>query len=163
MSYSESHSYTDADLRRVLRTTKVIACVGMSPNQLRPSNFVGRYLKQKGFRVIAINPGHAGKELFGEPVYARLSEIPDSIPVDMVDIFRKSIDVPPIVEEALEHLPALRTIWMQIGVENAEARARAEAAGKFVIEDLCPKMEHQRLYGELRKAGFNTGVISSKL
>ncbi len=155
--------YSDAFLRRVLRRTKCIACVGVSPNPVRPSYFVARYLGLKGFRVIPVNPGHAGSELFGETVYGDLSEIPGDVPVDMVDIFRRSEFVPPIVEAALEHLPRLKTIWMQIGVEHAEAAAMAEARGIDVIQNRCPKIEYQRLFGELRKAGFNTRVISSKL
>jgi uncharacterized protein len=85
------------------------------------------------------------------------------IPVDMVDIFRRSDQVLPVVEEALEHLPHLRTVWMQLGIENAEAEALAKAKGIEVVSDRCPKIEYQRLFGELRMAGFNTGVISSKL
>ncbi len=154
---------SDQDLRRVLLGSKCIACVGVSPNPVRPSNYVGRFLALKGYRVIPVNPGHAGKEMWGETVVPDLASIPEDVPVDMVDIFRRSEHVPPIVEQALQHLPGLRTVWMQIGVENAEARGMAEARGVEVIENLCPKMEHQRLFGELRKAGFNTGIISSKL
>jgi predicted CoA-binding protein len=110
-----------------------------------------------------VNPGLAGQELLGERVCASLSEIPPDIPVDMVDIFRRSEAVPGIVAEALAHLPALRTVWMQIGVENAEAAAAAEARGIDVIQNRCPKIEYQRLFGELRKGGFATGIISSRL
>ena len=156
-------TYDDAALVRILKSTRCIACVGVSPNPVRPSYFVARYLRLKGFRVIPVNPGQAGKTLFGETVYANLAEIPNTIPVDMVDIFRRSEHVPQIVDAALAHLPALRTIWMQIGVEHPEATARAEARGITVIQNRCPKIEYQRLFGELRMAGFNTGVISSKL
>jgi predicted CoA-binding protein len=155
--------YSDAELMRILRATKVVACVGVSPNPVRPSHYVARYLSLKGFRLIPVNPGHAGKTLFGEPIYATLADIPAEVPVDMVDIFRKSEHVPPIVEDAMAHLPALRTVWMQIGVENAKAAERAQAAGLTVIQNRCPKIEYQRLFGELRMAGFNTGIISSKL
>jgi uncharacterized protein len=96
-------------------------------------------------------------------VMGSLRDIPSDVPVDMVDIFRRSDHVPPIVAEALDHLPQLRTVWMQIGVQNAEARAMAEARGLTVIENLCPKMEYQRLFGELRMGGFATGLISSRL
>ena len=154
-------SYSHAMLREVLTRTKVIACVGVSPNPVRPSHYVARYLVLKGFKVIPVNPGHAGKVLFGATVRADLSEIEE--PVDMVDIFRRSEAVPPIVEAALESFPTLKTIWMQIGVEHAEAAARAEARGITVIQNRCPKIEYQRLFGELRMGGFNTGVISSKL
>ncbi len=153
--------YSDEFLRKVLRRTKSVAVVGVSMNPVRPSYYVARYLKLKGYRVIPVNPGHAGKTLFGETVVASLSEI--TAPVDMVDIFRRPEAVPPIVDEALEVLPGLKTIWMQIGVRHAEAAARAEARGVDVIEDCCPKIEYQRLFGELRMGGFATGVISSKL
>ncbi|WP_420397736.1 CoA-binding protein [Nioella sp.] len=152
---------SDDLLRKILRETKTIACVGVSPNPVRPSHYVGRYLKLKGFRVIPVNPGHAGRILFGATVVASLSEVEG--PVDMVDIFRRSDSVPPIVDEALDRFPGLKTIWMQIGVEHAEAAAKAEARGVQVIQNRCPKIEYQRLFGELRMGGFNTGIISSKL
>lgn len=154
---------TDGDLRRIFAGTRVIAVVGVSPNPVRPSFFVARYLKLRGYRVIPVNPGHAGETLFGETVRADLAAIPTEIPVDMVDIFRRSEHVPPIVAQALEHLPKLRTIWMQIGVENAEAAALAESRGIAVVQNRCPKIEYQRLHGELRMGGFATGVISSRL
>lgn len=153
--------YTDDFLKGILHRTKVVAVVGVSSNPVRPSFYVARYLKLKGFRVLPVNPGHAGKELFGETVRSSLSEIAE--PVDMVDIFRRSEAVPPIVDEALEQFPGLRTIWMQIGVEHAEAAAKAEARGIDVVMNRCPKIEYQRLFGELRMGGFNTGIISSKL
>ena len=156
-------SYSDKHLKQILQSTRVIACVGVSTNPTRPSYFVARYLGLKGFTVIPVNPGHAGKELFGQEIRASLSDIPAEMNVDMVDIFRRPDAVPAIVDEALEALPELRTIWMQIGVEHAEAAAKAEAAGKTVIMKRCPKIEYQRLFGELRMGGFNTGVISSKL
>ena len=154
-------SYSDAYLRNILTRTKRIAVVGVSMNPVRPSYYVARYLGLKGFTVIPVNPGHAGKVLFGQEVRASLVECPDD--VDMVDIFRRSDAVPPIVEEALEVFAGLQTIWMQIGVENAEAAAKAEARGMDVIQNRCPKIEYQRLFGELRMGGFNTGIISSKL
>ena len=156
-------SYSDALLRDVLKTTKVIAVVGVSPNPVRPSYYVARYLGLKGFTVVPVNPGHAGSEILGRRVYPDLATIPPGMRIDMVDIFRRSEAVPGIVEEALAHLPGLRTIWMQIGVEHPEAAGRAEAAGVRVIQNRCPKIEYQRLFGELRMGGFATGVISSKL
>jgi len=152
---------SDALLRKILTETKVIAVVGVSLNPVRPSHYVARYLSLKGFKVIPVNPGHAGERLFGEVVRHDLSEIPEK--VDMVDIFRRSEAVPPIAEAALEAFPALKVLWMQIGVENAEARAMAVARGVTVIENRCPKIEYQRLFGELRMGGFATGIISSKL
>lgn len=153
--------YSDDHLRRVLKRAKAVAVVGVSANPVRPSYFVARYLKLRGIRVIPVNPGLAGQSLFGETVYATLADIPDD--VDMVDIFRRSEAVPAIVDEALERWPDLETIWMQIGVEHAEAAAKAEARDVTVIQNRCPKIEYQRLFGELRMGGFNTGVVSSKL
>ncbi|WP_394198446.1 CoA-binding protein [Litoreibacter albidus] len=155
--------YSDSYLRNILQTTKVIACVGMSTNPVRPSYFVARYMTLKGFTVIGVNPGHAGKMLFGQRIAASLSDIPKETGVDMVDIFRQPDAVPAIVDEAISTLPDLRTIWMQIGVTHAEAALVAEAAGLAVVQDRCPKIEYQRLFGELRMGGFNTGVVSSKL
>ena len=152
---------SDDLLRKILRESKTFACVGVSPNPVRPSHYVARYLRLKGFRVIPVNPGQAGTQLFGETVVASLSQIDG--PVDVVDIFRRSEAVPPIVDGALDHFPKLKTIWMQIGVEHAEAAAKAEARGVQVIQNRCPKIEYQRLFGELRMGGFNTGIISSKL
>lgn len=153
--------YSDDLLRAVLKRTKVVVLVGASANPVRPSYYVARYLGLKGFRVIPVNPGLAGQTLLGETVYADLASIPDE--VDMVDIFRRSEAVPAIVDEALARWPNLQTIWMQIGVQNAEAAAVAEARGVTVIQNRCPKIEYQRLFGELRMGGFNTGVLSSKL
>lgn len=154
---------TDSALRRILLRTKIAACVGVSANPVRPSYFVARYLGLKGYRVIPVNPGLAGQTLFGETVYPDLAAIPTDTAVDFVDIFRRSEHVLPIVEQALAHLPSLQTIWMQIGVSHPEAAQMARDKGIDVVENRCPKIEHQRLFGELRKAGFNTGVISSKL
>ena len=146
---------------RSCHAPRPFAVVGVSMNEVRPSYYVARYLGLKGYRVIPINPGHAGKTLFGETVRGSLSEV--SEPVDMVDIFRRSDHVPPIVDEALETFPELKTVWMQIGVEHAGAAEKARARGVDVIMNRCPKIEYQRLFGELRMGGFNTGVISSKL
>lgn len=148
-------------LRTILRRTKTVALVGISANPVRPSYFVARYLTLKGMRVIGVNPGLAGQSLFGETVYADLTSIPDE--VDMVDIFRRSEAVGPIVYEALARWPQLQTVWMQIGVTNQAAADAAEARGVDVVQNRCPKIEYQRLFGELRMGGFNTGVISSKL
>lgn len=156
-------TYSDEHLRDVLTSTKVVACIGVSMNPVRPSYYVARYLSLKGIKVIGVNPVSAGKMLFGQTIYASLGDIPADAKVDMVDIFRRPDAVPEIVDDALQHLRDLRTIWMQIGVTHDAATAKAEAAGKVVIQDRCPKIEYQRLFGELRMGGFNTGVISSKL
>ena len=152
---------SDNLLRDTLRKSRVFALVGVSPNPVRPSHFVGRYLGLKGYKVVPVNPGHAGERLWGQEVRASLSDIPE--PVDVVDIFRRSYAVPGIVDEVLAMDPLPKVIWMQIGVTHAAAAARAEAAGLTVIQDRCPRIEYQRLFGELRMGGFNTGIISSKL
>lgn len=153
--------YSDDLLKSILTLPKRIAVVGVSTNPVRPSYFVARYLTLKGFDVVPVNPTAAGEVLFGKTVVAALSDIEDH--VDMVDVFRRSEVVPPIVEEALHVFPALETIWMQIGVEHPGAAAMAEARGVTVIQNRCPKIEYQRLFGELRMGGFATGIISSKL
>lgn len=153
--------YSDQHLKQILQRTKTIAVVGVSMNPVRPSYYVARYLGLKGYTVIPVNPGHAGKQLFGQTIAASLGDI--DRPVDMVDIFRRSEAVPEVVDEALEVFSQLQTVWMQIGVENPEAALKAEARGVTVIENRCPKIEYQRLFGELRMGGFATGVISSKL
>ena len=154
-------TYTDAFLREVLTRTKRIAIVGVSMNPVRPSYYVARYFDLKGYDIFPVNPRSAGEVLFGKLVVADLREI--EAQVDMVDIFRRSEAVPEIVEAALDAFPSLKTIWMQIGVEHADAAALAEARGVDVIQNRCPKIEFQRLFGELRMGGFATGVISSKL
>jgi predicted CoA-binding protein len=153
--------HSDAELRSILEHARVIACVGVSLNPIRPSYYVARYLALRGYRVIPVNPVHAGEELFGETVVADVGEAPEE--TDMIDLFRRSEHVPPIVAKALESLPNLRTVWMQIGIRNEEAAEAATKRGLKVVQDRCPKMEHQRLWGELRKAGIATRVISSKL
>jgi len=156
-----NESYPDSHLRDILSRTRRIAVVGVSISPVRPSYYVARYLSLKRFEVVPVNPGHAGRMLFGQTVVASLSDIAGA--VDMVDIFRRSEHVPPVVEEALDAFPGLRTIWMQIGVEHADAAATARARGVDVVMNRCPKIEYQRLFGELRMGGFNTGVISSRL
>lgn len=158
--------YSDDLLKRILTQTRSIACVGVSSNPIRPSHYVFRYLHHKGFTMIPVNPGEAGKQLLGREIFADIASIPSCAgPVHMVDIFRRPEHALGIVEEALEHLldRGLKTIWMQIGIVNEQAAAKARAAGLTVIMDRCPKIENQRLFGELRMAGFNTGIISSKL
>ncbi len=149
-------------LRRILKAANSIAIVGASSNWKRPSYYVMKYMQSKGFRMTPVNPGSAGKEILGEPVYATLSEIPHYF--DLVQIFRPSDAVPPIIDEALAlaHDKGVRFIWMQIGVQHSEAAAKAEAAGLEVVMNRCTKIEYGRLHSELRWGGFNTGVISSK-
>lgn len=154
----------DATLHHILEDTKTIAMVGASLNPVRPSLFVATYMTGRKYRVIPINPGHAGKTLLGETVIASLADIPDDTKVDMVDIFRNSDAVPGVVDDALAHLmPGLKYIWMQFNVRHAEAAAKARAAGLIVVEDRCPKVEHMRLLGGTNLAGLGGGRISSKL
>ena len=158
--------YTQAEFRRILRETRTIAAVGVSTNPVRPSFYVARYLSTKGYRVIPVNPVYAGAEVFGETVVPSLAAIPPEVgPVDMVDIFRRSEQAGAVVDEAIGSLGprGLRTVWMQIGVIDVDAAARAEAAGLRVVMNHCPKIEYQRLFDELRIGGFATGVISSRL
>ncbi len=150
--------YPDWQIRRVLRDTDVIAMVGASTNWNRPSYFAMKYLQEKGYRVIPVNPRAAGEPLLGEEVYASLKDIP--VPIDMVDIFQRSDRVPPIVDEAIE--VGAKVIWMQLTVRHDEAAKRAEDAGLTVIMDRCPKIEFGRLTGELGWSGINTKVITSR-
>jgi len=134
---------TDARIADILQTTRVIALVGWSPNPDRPSHRVANYLVSRGYRVIPVNPGQAGQQALDETVRAGLSDITE--PVDMIDIFRRSSEVLPLVQVALAHLPGLRTVWMQLGVENAEAAALAEGRGVRVVQNRCPAIEIPRL------------------
>ncbi|WP_134679746.1 CoA-binding protein [Paracoccus ravus] len=134
----------DDDIARVARETRCIAMVGLSPNELRPAWGVARFLKSQGFRVIPVNPHHAGTYLLDELVYPDLASIPDEAQVDMVDIFRRAEAVPAIVDESLASLRHLRTIWLQLGIHHFAAAERARARGLTVIEDRCPKIEFPR-------------------
>ncbi|MCZ8332737.1 MAG: CoA-binding protein [Rhodobacteraceae bacterium] len=134
---------TDDDIRRILTEVRTIALVGWSPKAERPSHRVAAFLKGKGFRVIPVNPGQAGQVALGEVVRASLSEIGE--PVDMVDIFRRSDEAGAVVDEALAVLPGLKAVWMQLGVEDAAAAARAEARGVAAVMNRCPAIEMPRL------------------
>lgn len=135
--------YSDALLKQVLTSTRTIALVGWSPKPDRPSHHVAAYLKAKGYRVIPVNPGQAGTMALGETVRVSLADITE--PVDMVDIFRRSDAVLAVVEQALAQLAGLKTIWMQLGVEDATAAAMAQARGVSVIQNRCPAIEIARL------------------
>ncbi|HUN46342.1 MAG TPA: CoA-binding protein [Stellaceae bacterium] len=150
--------YDDPYLREILRSVRVIAMVGASPHWNRPSYFAMKYLQEKGFRVIPVNPKAAGETILGEKVYSSLTEIPDKI--DMVDVFRNSAAAGPIVDDAIKI--GAKVVWMQLGVRDDEAARRAEAAGLKVVMNRCPKIEYSRLHGELAWSGVNTGIISSK-
>lgn len=157
---SDRDAYRDADIRRILDNVRTIAIVGASPNTSRPSYFVLKYLTEKGYRVFPVNPGHAGCEILGTRFYASLAEIAE--PVDMVDIFRSSAHAGPIVDEVLSLDPLPKVIWMQIGVRNEEAAAKAEAAGLEVVMNRCPKIEYGRLSGEIGWNGVARRTISAK-
>jgi uncharacterized protein len=151
-------SYSDAYLRAILRSVRTIAMVGASPQWNRPSYFAMKYLQAKGFRVIPINPRAKGETILGERCRGDLAEVTE--PVDMVDIFRRSEDVGPIVEAAIKI--GAKIVWMQLGVRNDEAARRAESAGLKVVMNRCPKIEYSRLSGELSWSGINTGIISAR-
>ncbi|MDJ0609054.1 MAG: CoA-binding protein [Kiloniellales bacterium] len=155
-------SYPDSYILGILRRTRTIAMVGASPKWNRPSYFAMKYLQEKGYRVVPVNPRVAGEEILGETVYADLASIPG--PVDMVDIFRASKDAGAIVDQSLAVAAekGISVIWMQLGVRDDEAARRAEAAGLEVVMDRCPKIEFGRLNTELSWGGFNSKVISSK-
>ncbi|MGB3901023.1 MAG: CoA-binding protein [Mesorhizobium sp.] len=156
-----NHDAYDNDyIAGILREVRTVAMVGASANEVRPSFFVLKYLLAKGYSVFPVNPGHAGKEILGRMTYAKLSDIPE--PIDMVDIFRASAAVPPVVDEALALGPLPKVIWMQLTVRNDEAAAKAEAAGVKVVMNRCPKIEYGRLSGEIGWNGVNSGVVSSK-
>jgi predicted CoA-binding protein len=153
-------SYPTEYIRGILQGVKVIAMVGASNNEVRPSNLVMRYLQGKGYEVIPVNPGLAGQILLGQLVYATLKDIPK--PVDMVDIFRNSEAAGEIVDEALRLDPKPAVIWMQLTVRNDEAARRAEAQGLKVVMNRCPKMEYGKLSGEWAWVGGNSGILSSR-
>jgi len=143
-------------IRRILRKSRTIAVVGLSAQWHRPSYFAAKYLQEHGYRVIPVNPGYA--EILGEKCYKSLREIPGK--VDVVDCFRRSNEIPALADDAIAI--GAKVLWMQLGVENAEARQKAEAAGLEVVENRCMKIEHGRFFGGLGWAGVNTKVISAK-
>ncbi len=153
-------TYADSYIRGILNTVKSIAMVGISPKDNRPSYFAFKYLLERGYKMIPVNPGQAGKEILGQKVYAKLADIPE--PVDMVDIFRGSQFAMGIVDEALEMKPRPQVIWMQLTVRDDAAAAKAEAAGLKVVMNCCPKIEYGRLSSEIGWIGVNSRTLSSK-
>jgi predicted CoA-binding protein len=153
-------SYSDDYIRGILNTVKSIAMVGASEKENRPSYFAFKYLLERGYAVIPVNPGHAGADMLGRRIYARLADIPE--PVDMVDIFRAARYALPIVQEALALKPRPQVIWMQLGIRNDEAAALAEANGLKVVMNRCPKIEYGRLSSEIAWMGVNTRTITSR-
>src|SRR4051794_29683121 len=152
--------YDDAYIRGILNTAKTIAMVGVSANVSRPSYFAFKYLLERRYRMIPVNPGLAGGELLGQKVYAKLTDIPE--PVDVVDIFRASQYAGGVVQDALQMNPRPKVIWMQLGIRNDQAAALAEAEGIKVVMNRCPKIEYGRLSSEIAWMGVNTRTITSK-
>ena len=152
--------YDDSYIRGILNTVKTIAMVGASAKDNRPSYFAFKYLTERGYNMIPINPGLAGKELLGRKIYGRLADIPE--PIDMVDIFRAPKYAVPVVQEALTLNPRPRVIWMQLGIRNDEAATLAEANGMKVVMNRCPKIEYGRLSSEIGWIGVNSRTLSSK-
>ena len=150
--------YDDAYLRQILRESKTIAMVGLSANWNRPSYFAAKYLLDRGYKVIPVNPAAAGQEILGQKVYGSLAELPQK--ADMVDIFRNSEAAGRITDDAIKH--GAKVVWMQLGVRNDEAAERAEKAGLKVVMNRCPKIEHSRLSGTIEWHGIASGVISSR-
>ena len=153
-------NYDDSYIRGILNTVKTIAMVGASAKDNRPSYFAFKYLSERGYNMIPINPGLAGKQLLGKTIYARLSEVPE--PIDMIDIFRAAKYAIPVVQEALTLKVKPRVIWMQLSVRNDEAAALAEANGMKVVMNRCPKIEYGRLSSEIGWMGINSRTLSSK-
>jgi uncharacterized protein len=153
-------SYDDVYIRGILNTVKTIAMVGASANRSRPSYFAFKYLLERGYRMIAVNPGLAGYDLLGQRACATLLDIRE--PVDMVDVFRASQHVLPVVTQALQMQPRPRVIWMQLGVRNDAAAALAEANGLKVVMNRCPKIEYGRLSSEISWMGVNSRTLSSR-
>jgi predicted CoA-binding protein len=153
-------SYSDSYIRGILNSVKSIAMVGASERENRPSYFAFKYLLERGYTMIPVNPGQAGETILGRRVNARLADV--SEPIDMVDIFRNSRYALAIVEEALALKPRPQVIWMQLGVRNDEAAELAEANGLKVVMNRCPKIEYGRLSSEIAWMGVNTRTITAK-
>ena len=153
-------AYPDDYIRAILNSVKVIAMVGASPVDVRPSYFAFKYLVQRGYDMIPVNPGHVGKTLLGRPFVASLSEI--GRPIDMIDIFRNSSHIMPVVDEALTLSPLPKVIWMQLGARDDAAAVKAEAVGLKVVMNRCPKIEWGRLSSEISWMGVNSRTISAK-
>jgi hypothetical protein len=153
-------AYDDSYIRGILNTVKTIAMVGASAKDNRPSYFAFKYLLERGYNMIPINPGLGGKELLGRRIYERLADVPE--PIDMVDIFRAAKYAVPVVQEALALNPRPRVIWMQLSVRNDEAATLAEANGMKVVMNRCPKIEYGRLSSEIGWIGVNSRTLSAK-
>src|ERR1700745_998399 len=153
-------AYPDDYIRSILTSVTSIAMVGASPIDVRPTYFAFKYLVQRGYDMIPVNPGHVGKSLLGKPFVASLAEI--GRPVDMIDIFRNSSHIMPVVDEALKLVPLPKVIWMQLGARDDAAAEKAEAAGLKVVMNRRPKIEYGRLSSEISWMGVNSRTLTSK-
>jgi predicted CoA-binding protein len=149
---------TIRDLRRILGTCKTLAIVGLSAQWHRPSYFAAKYMQEHGYRIVPVNPG--ATEILGQRCYPSVTAAAGDHTIDMVDCFRRSEDIPPIADEAIAI--GAKCLWMQIGVVNEAAAAKARAAGLDVVMNRCVKIEHARLFGGLNWAGVDTKVISAQ-
>ena len=146
---------------KILQQYQHVAIVGISADQYRPSHFVAIYLQAEGYHIVPINPRYAGQTILGRRVYATLTEAKEAgEQIEIVDVFRRAGDVPPIADEAIAI--GAKVLWLQLGIRNDEAAGRAEAAGLIVVQDRCIKIEHARFFGGLHTVGLNTGVILAK-
>ena len=155
----------DNQLRDLLKNINTMVMIGVSASPLRASFFVARYFVLRGISVIPVNPNYEGQYLWGEKVLGKISDVSLERRIDLIDIFRPSKEVSDIVDDTIRYLKPLgcKTVWMQIGIKNEMTALKARKNGMSVIMDKCPKIENQRLFGEMRVAGFNTGIISSKI
>ena len=160
MMTADHDTYSDEHLRNVLRSVRSIAVVGASSNSNRPSSFVTRYMGQKGYRMVPVNPGHPGEQIAGFTASASLAELEE--PVDMVDVFRRIEALPEVTDEILAMSVLPKVVWFQLGLRDDEIAGRLEAAGITVIQDRCPKIEYARLCGEIGWTGFNRRTISAR-
>ena len=145
---------------RILTTYRTIAMVGLSTDPMRPSHFAAIYMLAEGYDVIPVNPRYAGREILGQPVYAALEEIPRQRSVEIVDVFRKPEDIPPIAESAIRI--GAKVLWLQLGIRSEEAGRIAREGGLEFVQDRCVKIEHARFFGGLNLVGMNTGVLTSR-
>ena len=149
------------DRLNIIQQYHNVAVVGISADQYRPSHFVAIYLQAEGYNIILVNPRYAGQTILGRRVYASLTEAKEAgEQIDIVDVFRRAEDVPPVADEAIAI--GAKVLWLQLGIRNDEAAARAQAAGLTVVQDRCIKIEHARFFGGLHTVGLNTGVILAK-
>jgi uncharacterized protein len=144
----------------ILTAYQTIAIVGLSPDPMRPSHFAAIYMQSEGYDIIPVNPMHAGSTILGQHVYGSLLDIPTERKIDIVDVFRRPKDIPPILDEAVAI--GAKVFWMQLGIVNADVARKAREAGMDVVMNRCVKIEHARFFGGLNLVGMNTGVITAR-